>query len=137
MDKSVVTSFWSWFAEQSALLSFLWSSGDKPQARSLVEEQLGKIGTGLRWEIGPGYRAKYRFSISHRRTDDPNLRQLGKEIMASSPDHMQGWEFCLVVLGAPIEAVHPAVPEAAAFAANAGLSTGVPSAAHALESKPS
>src|SRR5579871_6738020 len=115
MDSGAVSLFWNWFAQQSALLSFLWSSGDKPQARILLEEQVSKIGTGVRWEIGPGYRAKHRFSIVHRRTDDIGIQRLGAQIMSASPDHMQGWEFCLVVLGAPNGPVEAASHQPAAF----------------------
>jgi hypothetical protein len=105
MDRGEVSSFWNWFAEESAVLSFLCSSGDLAQARSLVNEQLNKIGPGLRWEISAGYRAKYRFSIIQRPDDDARQHLAGEELMASAPDRMQTWEFCLMVFGS--SAAHP------------------------------
>lgn len=92
--------FWNWFAERSNELSFLCSTGDLAEAHFLVNEQLSGIAPGLCCEIVSGYRAKYRFAITLRAQDDPALQLLGREIMAAAPDRMQGWEFCLVILGA-------------------------------------
>ena len=100
MDGGAASSFWNWFAEQSGDLSFLCSKGDLAQAHSLVKEQLSKIGPALYFEIGVGYRAKHRLSITLRPEDERAVRLFGKEIITAAPDRMQGWEFCLVVLSA-------------------------------------
>jgi hypothetical protein len=84
-----IESFWKWFAENSDNLKALYESGQLKDLTRETGRELDKIEPQLAWEMGPGKKQAYLFTISGE--GNPELREIANLIVQLAPK-LKGWE---------------------------------------------
>jgi hypothetical protein len=90
-SSAAITAFWTWFAQNADVLAKHLDSSDSVRLLTeLLSPRVASLDARLRWEVGPGLRAKYGFTLSPAGRRD--VLPLTDAIVAAAP-HIDDWEF--------------------------------------------
>lgn len=87
---AIIGNFWGWFEQNEARITSLFTPTPDSRIFRETSANVGTLGAGLGWEIGPGLKQESLFVISPNR-DAARLR-ITKAVVEKAPI-VEGWEF--------------------------------------------
>ena len=85
-----IAHFWRWFGNSAERLKTLYSTDQLDSLTREVNREIDKVEPELAWEMGPGKKKPYLFTISGE--GDPRLRELADLMIQLAPADLAGWE---------------------------------------------
>lgn len=85
-----IAQFWDWFIKSAEKLKTLYSTNQMESLTTEVNREIDKVEPELAWEMGPGKKKPYLFTISGE--GDPRLRELTDLMIRLAPANLEGWE---------------------------------------------
>ncbi len=85
-----IAQFWGWFIKSAEKLKTLYSTNQMESLTTEVNREIDKVEPELAWEMGPGKKKPYLFTISGE--GDPRLRELTDLMIRLAPANLEGWE---------------------------------------------
>ena len=82
--------FWRWFGTTAERLKNLYSANRLESLTREVDRELDKVDSDLAWEMGPGKKKPYSFTISGE--GNSRLRELAHLMIRLAPAELEGWE---------------------------------------------
>lgn len=89
VDQKTINRFWTWFKAESSELASLLDTSQTIEIAERVGSEVERLSKGIGWELGPGLKRDYSFTITFNGQRD--RIPLVERIVAFAPD-LKRWE---------------------------------------------
>lgn len=90
LPTKAIARFWRWFGNNAERLKTLYSANQMERLMGEVNREIDKIEPELAWEMGPGKKKPYLFTVSAE--GDRRLREIADLMIRLAPANLKGWE---------------------------------------------